>query len=284
MEVGPEGGEEGPVVPGASRRGRRVAFEPEEGDEEEGPTEDVGARQPVNVGCGEHGRGQRASDQEVGAQLPLELKPEPGACGDRDGVEPGDGAKTAEAVGGAHEDIRGPFPGDPSGGGFAERVGVEAGEGERIEDALAGADVPARIGVAKEPVRTIEEEEDVDERKECRRRRKVGQAPTPPGGFHRDGQDEAPRLLAGGSDAGQTVSDALVEADDGLGQGVDGGDEGQADGRHDEGVFDQVLTAFVAPDAEQQMFHEDSLPFFSWPWAALIAGRPAWGWFSPGFR
>src|SRR5205807_4714541 len=59
-------------------------------------------------------------------------------------------------------------------------------------------------------------------------------------------RDRNRKLLAVGADTGQVTRDALVEADDPLGELVHGGDQSQPHGGHDQGVFHQVLSMLVA--------------------------------------
>jgi hypothetical protein len=62
-------------------------------------------------------------------------------------------------------------------------------------------------------------------------------------------------LLAVGANGSQALSDALVQADDGSGHLVYGGDERQTDRGDNQGVLHQILALFVANESEQKLLH-----------------------------
>src|ERR1700742_1323105 len=62
-------------------------------------------------------------------------------------------------------------------------------------------------------------------------------------------------LLAVGANGSQALSDALVQADDGSGNLVYGGDERQTDRGDNQGVLHQILALFVANKSEQKLLH-----------------------------
>src|SRR5213594_4043772 len=62
----------------------------------------------------------------------------------------------------------------------------------------------------------------------------------------------AKSVLAG---KGQSCRNAFVEAVQCGHDSTDGGDHGQGDGRHDQGIFDQVLTFGLFPEISPERFH-----------------------------
>jgi len=62
-------------------------------------------------------------------------------------------------------------------------------------------------------------------------------------------------LLTAGSDTGEPLSDARVETDDRCRQLIDGGDQREADGSHNQCVLDKVLTLLITNDAPQEHHH-----------------------------
>src|SRR6185437_10131199 len=65
-------------------------------------------------------------------------------------------------------------------------------------------------------------------------------------------------LLSRSPDAGQISRHALVEAHDALRELVHRGDQGQSDGRHNQGVLDEVLPLLILNKTDYKCFHGSS--------------------------
>jgi hypothetical protein len=70
------------------------------------------------------------------------------------------------------------------------------------------------------------------------------------------GGTETPAILSAGANAGQTLRDARIQTHNRGGELIHRGDESQSDGRHNQGVLDQILAVFVADKPYRELLQK----------------------------
>ena len=94
----------------------------------------------------------------------MQAEPEPDSRGDQHTVEEGYCRESAGAVKGTDGDVGAPFPGEPGLPGTRREIGIETGKTTGGENGLAAADMPAGVGIAKQLLVALKEEQAIEQR------------------------------------------------------------------------------------------------------------------------
>src|SRR5690349_16210741 len=100
--------------------------------EQEEPAEHMGPGEPVNIPGREEERTHRGGDKKITPRRPMQAEPKPRACSDRETVQSGDPGKPPNAMRGAHQYVRSPFPGKPRRARSCQRIRVDPRETKAV--------------------------------------------------------------------------------------------------------------------------------------------------------
>ncbi len=88
--------------------------------------------------------------------------------------------KPARTVRHSHQHVRAPFPGEPRLAAPCKGIRIGPRQSPRSQNRFSRADVPPRVGVPKQLLVAVEQEQAVEQRNAGGYQRQIGQQPAPP--------------------------------------------------------------------------------------------------------